>query len=384
MGQAIVILGGGTGGVVAANVLRQLVPPAHTITVIDRRENHQFQASFPLVLIGHRRAEDVVRPLSALREKGIEFVQAEITGVDLQTRQVHTNVGTLAYDYLIISLGAERHPQSVPGFKEAVFDAHSLRHLQQLAAELPRFHRGRIVLFISHLPFSGTVGPYEMVLLLSDFFHRQKRRHVQLTLVTPEPYLLSAAGPRLGPRFQDLCLQQGIRVVTQARVLYLDHRTGHLVLDGGIYIPGDMFIGVPSHRGPTILRKTILSQDGGWLKAHPYTLATAVPKVFAIGDAVGIRLPVTGAWLPKAGVFAHYQAEMVARNIALELAGKPPRFRFTGKAVGASLITSLGRAMPLSIRAYQPTGPRLSLLPPLRLGYAAKVAFEQYWLNRWF
>ena len=100
-------------------------------------------------------------------------------------------------------------------------------------------------------------------------FHRQKRRHVQLTLVTPEPYLLSAAGPRLGPRFQDLCLQQGIRVVTQARVLYLDHRTGHLVLDGGIYIPGDMFIGVPSHRGPTILRKTILSQDGGLAESAP-------------------------------------------------------------------------------------------------------------------
>ena len=62
MGQAIVILGGGTGGVVAANVLRQLVPPAHTITVIDRPKP-PVSSQLSLVLIGHRRAEDVVRPL---------------------------------------------------------------------------------------------------------------------------------------------------------------------------------------------------------------------------------------------------------------------------------------------------------------------------------
>ena len=82
---------------------------------------------------------------------------------------------------------------------------------------------------------------------------------MQLTLVTPNR-TSCPAGPRLGPRFQDLCLQQGIRVVTQA-ALYLDHRTGHLVLDGGIYIQAICLLGcrptAPHHPA-----KDDLSQDG--------------------------------------------------------------------------------------------------------------------------
>ncbi len=60
--------------------------------------------------------------------------------------------------------------------------------------------------------------------------------------------------------------------------------------------------------------------------------------VYAIGDAVGAPT------LPKVGFYAHYEAEVVARNIALEIAGeKPPRFRFQGGALGASMLTETGR-----------------------------------------
>lgn len=385
MSTQIVVLGGGTGGVAAANVLRKLLPPQHSITVIDRRAAHQFEASFPLVLVGMRQPEDILRPLSSLEDKGIDFLQAEITGVDFSSQVVKTSAGLIPYDYLVISLGAEKHPQSVPGFPQAVFNAHSLEHLVKLAAALTTLKQARIVFFISHLPISGTVGPYEMILLLQDYFHRRGKSHgIQLTFVTPEPYPLAMAGPRFGRKFQTFLEERGIQVVTQSRILYLDYQTGHLVLDGGIFLRGDLFIGVPSHQGPAIFRKTPLSQDGGWLVTDPYTLATSIPRVYAIGDAVGIRLPVTGEWLPKAGIIAHYQGEVVARNIALEIVGKEPRFRFTGKAAGASIITSLGKSMLFSLNAYHPSGPRFAFLPPTRLGYAAKIAFEKNWLSCWF
>ena len=63
----------------------------------------------------------------------------------------------------------------------------------------------------------------------------------------------------------------------------------------------------------------------------PYTLETPAEGVFAIGDAAALKLPVMKVWAPKAGIFAHYQAEVVARNIASLLNGEKPGYRYTGK-----------------------------------------------------
>ena len=58
-------------------------------------------------------------------------------------------------------------------------------------------------------------------------------------------------------------------------------------------------------------------------------METDFPGMFAIGDITGISLAI-GKPLPKAGVFAHYQAEAVAHNIAVEINGKGRKKKFTG------------------------------------------------------
>lgn len=385
MGQSIVILGGGTGGVAAANVLLKVLPKEHHIILIDRLAYHQFKANLPLVMVGQRKPDEILIPLSRLMEKGIEVVQAEVQTVDFVTQEVQTNLGSIPYDYLIISLGAESVLQSVTGFAEAAFNMLSFEHVTRFASLLPTLDQGRIVVFISHFPICGMAGPHELVLLLNEYMYRHGRHgKVRIKFVTPETYPLSIASPRLGRAMLKNMEKRGIQVITQAKVLRLDYRTGELILDGGINVPGEVFIGVPSYQGPSIFKDTPFSQDGGWLKAHPYTLATPIARVYAIGDAVGLRMPATGDWLPKLGIMAHYQGEVVARNIALEITGQAPRFRFTGKAVGIPFMTGFGKGRLFSLKAYRPSSPALTALPPSRLAYWFKVAFEKYWLNFWF
>jgi sulfide:quinone oxidoreductase len=69
----------------------------------------------------------------------------------------------------------------------------------------------------------------------------------------------------------------------------------------------------------------------GYVEVDPHTLETEYSGVYAIGDAAAIRLPVIDAYAPKAGIFAHYQGEVVARNIAFLAQGLNPKFRYTGK-----------------------------------------------------
>ncbi len=385
MGKTILILGGGTGGVAAANVLGKTVGRRHQVVLVDRNDSHFFLASYPLVMIGRRRPEQVKRKLKNLERKGVAFFQAEVKSINTTCRRVETDRGALSYDYLVIALGAEHHPETVPGQAEGAYNPYNFADLNRLRQRLASFKRGKIVVFISSLPYTGVIAPWEIIFLLEDFFRQRGfERQVKLTLATPEPLPLPLAGPKVGDSIRRMMQQRGINLITQVRVLNLDQKGGSLILDHGITLPADLFIGIPSHWGPSALRDSELTVKGGWVRVHPHTLETGADGVFAIGDAAATVLPLSQVWAPKAGFFAHYQAEVVARNIALILAGKKPVFRFTGKAAGAVMLTSLNQGRFASVNYHALPWPRVSLLRPTRAAYLAKIAFEKYWLARWF
>lgn len=51
MPEKVLILGGGVGGVVAANVLSKTLPQEHRITLVDRNESHAFRGAYPFMLV---------------------------------------------------------------------------------------------------------------------------------------------------------------------------------------------------------------------------------------------------------------------------------------------------------------------------------------------
>jgi sulfide:quinone oxidoreductase len=104
--------------------------------------------------------------------------------------------------------------------------------------------------------------------------------------------------------------------------------------------------------------------------------------VYAIGDVTSIPLP-SGKSLPKAGVFAHAQAEVVAANIAGEWSGREPERVFDGKG-GCFIETGRGRAGYGSGDFFAEPVPSMRLHRPARWWHWGKVLFEQRWLHKWF
>lgn len=73
----IVILGGGSGGLVVANKLaRGLRGTDHEILLVDRSPYHYFMPSFPWVALGFKEPEQVRRPLKNLEKKGVRVSRA--------------------------------------------------------------------------------------------------------------------------------------------------------------------------------------------------------------------------------------------------------------------------------------------------------------------
>ena len=90
-----------------------------------------------------------------------------------------------------------------------------------------------------------------------------------------------------------------------------------------------------------------------------------------------------GKPLPKAGVFAHAQAETVARNIAREWKGGGEMARFDGK--GKCFIeTGDHRAGMGAGNFYAEPKPEMKMRHPSIAWHFGKVLFERYWLHRWF
>lgn len=327
--QKTLILGGGVGGIVSSNVLKKAMGSSMQVTVIDRVANHYYASSFPLLMIGERKPGEITRELKDLRKKEIEFINNEIKVIDLENHQVITNKQIIGYDYLIISLGMEYNSETVPGFREFALNAYQFEDVVKISEKLNNSSSGKIVLFISSLPYKCPPAPYEMMFLLDQFFRqRGLRNKVKLTMVTPDYSPEPLAGPRVGQSVRKMMAEKNIELITEAKVLEV--KKNALILDHGTIIPADLLLGIAPHWTPDVLRNTDIVDSSGYVEVDLHTMETRYPGVYAIGDAAAIMLPVIGAYAPKAGIFAHYQGEVVARNIALLAQGLVPKFRYTG------------------------------------------------------
>lgn len=204
---------------------------------------------------------------------------------------------------------------------------------------------------------------------------------MRVDVYTPEPYPMPTAGPVLGQALAAMLAERGITLHPEQTVQQVDPAANEIVLADGKRAGYDLLLGVPPHRPPEVLRASGLAAETGFVPVDRGTLATGIEHVWAIGDATTIPI-AGGKFLPKAGVFAEAEAQVVAANIASELAGKPPTASFNGK--GSCFVElGSGRAAFATGDFYAPDAPNIRLRRPGRHWHAAKVGFEQYWLRRW-
>lgn len=148
-----------------------------------------------------------------------------------------------------------------------------------------------------------------------------------------------------------------------------------LVFEGGQRVPYDLLGTVPPHRVPRVVKEAGLSGETGWIPVDARTFKTQSEGVYAIGDNTTILLSA-GKPLPKAGVFAHYQAEVVAKNIAAEIEGSRPSHLFNGRGY-CFLEMGGGRAGFASGEFFAIPEPQMALRRPAFYWHWGKVLFER-------
>jgi sulfide:quinone oxidoreductase len=176
--------------------------------------------------------------------------------------------------------------------------------------------------------------------------------------------------------------ERGIGFTAGASLAEVDHRSRQLRFSGGTTPAFDLLIATPIHHCPAVVRACGLTSDRGWIEVDRDTLATRFENVYAIGDATTLPL-VDDKELPKTGVFAHGQAEVVSRNVAAEIAGREPIWAFGGQG-GHFLSSSGSKAAFITGDFFSDAGPEVRLRGPNRRWHWAKAGYERLWLWRWF
>ncbi len=313
--QRVVVLGGGSGGIVAATRLGRALGADHEVTLVDRRAEHIYMPAFLFLMVGQRRPEDITRKLAKLERRNVKVVQSEVTGIDVEAQQVVLDSGTLPYDHLVISLGLRTAPDLVPGSAEGAHHAWELDAAVRAQAALDAFQGGRVLVGIPPGPYRCPPAPFETQWMLDDYFRRKGMRdRVQIDFFTPNP---EPVGEEHDPAvwMDAQSKARGIQQHYDFTVESVDPESKTVRALFGYTLPYDLLFLVPRHEPAQVLLDSGLVDSRYGIGVDYDTLATRWENVYAIGDCAD--MPAS-----KAGIVAHQEAEVVSHNLAVAITGR--------------------------------------------------------------
>lgn len=371
----VVVLGGSFAGVAATRELRRWLPDRCRVVLVSERASLVYRPALPWLLVGRRHPADLLVPLpSRLARHGVEFVEDRVEGIDRRAGWVQLQrCGRIAYDYLIVALGAEPH-LPWPGAERTLtvlWPEQALEAARRLAS-LPE---ARASLAVVQAPGSPLpCAAYEVVLLLHEHLRSRGRRHrTALHLVTAEREPFEPGGPAASAVVARWLNEADIRFHGGQQPARFE--PGRLVLQGGASIAADEVILFPPYRGPRSLRGLDGLLDAqGFVPVTRSMRSVSDERLFAAGDVIG-------APGPKTAHLAENQGRVAARALARVLTGRPPDAAYDSRLV--CLLDGGPRRGLLVMRRPKPGEGESHTLFTVAgaLPCFLKQAFERYFLH---
>jgi sulfide:quinone oxidoreductase len=369
MPARIVVLGGGVGGTLAANLLARQLRRDARVTVVDPSGMHVYQPGFLYAALGKANGRWLARDERTLLRDDVELVVEEATLVDADQGVVRLgHGGSLAWDYLVLATGARLVPEQVPGLVEGAHEFYSLEGALRLREALRRFDGGRILVGVAGIPYKCPPAPVEFTLMLDQYLRgRDIRAASELVLLSPlnRAFTIESASKLVQPLLE----RRGIGLETFFNVESVDPAAGTVSSLEGDKAAYDLLVLVPPHAGQAVIQASGLGDAGGWVPTDRATLQhQQQERIFALGDATD--LPIS-----KSGSTAHFEAPVIASRIASLVRGTAPKANYGGRVM-CFLETGDGKATALRFDYEHPPVPPA----PSRVWHAAKWAFNRlYW-----
>ena len=376
----VVILGGGFGGLAAANELRNSLSTSQVkITIIDKKDWFMVGFAKLWIMTGTRTFDDSIGSLNELSKKGIDFLKDEIVKIDLENKKVETKSQDISYDFLIISLGSVLAPEKIPGLVQNGFNLYDHEKLSEIHEKLKTLDSGKIAISIMGMPYKCPPAPFEASLLIDSMLRKLgKRDSIQIDFYSPAPITLPAAGPEVSKQILELINSEKIVFHESCKIKSVENKK--MIFENGQEADFDLLLAVPPHIAPKVIYEAGLAKDSGFIKINR-DCKTSFDNVFAIGDVtslpVGEKLAV-----PKAGVFAEGEGLTVAKNIVSKIQSKEESELFDGKG-GCFIESGRDTASLIEVDMFTNSTPSTGITESTSENLSKKLEFEKERLSNW-
>ncbi len=394
--KKIIILGGGIGGIVAANHLSKMLPPEIEIVLIEKNKIHSFAASYLWLMVDKREPQQITSQLRELIDKRVNILFEEVKQIDIENKIINTDNLRVNFDYLVIALGSDLDKTHLDKRQYGIHNFFTYEGAANLKEALQSFNGGNVSIVVSSLPYKCPGAPYEGAMLINDFLEKKignppkgqaslrGKNNFTVNLYSPEPQPLPVAGPELGNTVKEILSAKGIGFHPQHQLNSINYEERKIEFASGISVNYDLLVLIPSHKAPEVILKSNLIDESKWIPVNKDTLQTKFDNIFAIGDITSITIP--GRWspdkpmkLPKAGVFAHSQAITVSEIIASKILGKEQKEIFCGD--GFCMLEAGEDLAGFAFGDfYASPHPEINIKQLGKLWHLSKVLFEKWWL----
>ncbi|HVA64075.1 MAG TPA: FAD/NAD(P)-binding oxidoreductase [Terriglobales bacterium] len=373
----IVIVGGGTAGIIAARVLHRA--GQRNIALIEPSRQHFYQPLWTLVGGGAVAREASLRPEANFIPQAVRWIQELVLAIDPSRQTLTTDSGArVGYDFLVVAAGIQLNWDAIPGLREAIRrgDA-STNYTYDLAPktwELIRNFRGGTALFhMPSTPIKCPGAPQKIMYLAADHFRRTgilRNANVIYGAGTASIY----GAPEYAAVLNRVLARYGVDTRFNHELVEIHAEKKEAVFQpkgaaesGRVAIPYDLLHVVPPQSAPDFIRGSPLAASQkpgeGWVKVDQYTLQHPdYPNVFAVGDVAGTPNAKTGA-------AASRQALVAAANLLAALRGRAPTARYNGY-IACPVVTGYGRMLLCELDYSGRPAPSIRVGDPFRERYA--------------
>ena len=375
----LLILGGGFGGLSAANEIRKNLSESQIkITVVDKKDWFMVGFAKLWIINGTRTFENSIGSLNELRKKEINFIKEEITKIDLHNKNVVTRNNILSYDFLIIAMGAILAPEKIPGLSENGMNLYDHNQLTEIHNKIKKMKSGKIAISIMGMPYKCPPAPFEASLLIDSMLRQEGvRDSIEIHFYSPAPITLPVAGIEISQQILNLINSENIIFHDSCKIKSVEKNK--LIFQNG-EAKFDLLLAIPPHIAPKVIYDSGLAKEDGFIFIDR-ECKTPFENVYAVGDVTTLVVTDTTS-VPKAGVFAEGEAITVAQNIISKIKSKNEFSLFDGKG-GCFIESGRNTASLIEVDMFSEPKPSTKLTESTAKHLDEKLQFEKDRLSKW-
>lgn len=377
MQKQILILGGGFGGLAAANELKTNLPDAK-ITIVDKKDYFMMDLVKLWIIKGTRQFATSKRPLQSVTKKGIDFVNEAAVAIDTSQKKVRTTTREFSYDYLIVATGVDLAPEKIPGLSANAMILYDLEHVQKIREKILQMKSGKLAFAITGMPYKCPPAPFEAALIISTMLRELGvRDSISIDFYSLAPITLPAAGPEVSKELLDILESEKIKFYGNRKTTSVEQNL--IKFEDGTTENFDLLIAVPPHKAPKVIHDSNFAQEGQFISVKR-NCKTQFEGVYAIGDVTTMMVTDKIA-VPKAGIFAEGQGVAVAHDIISEIKKEKTDSIFGGK--GGCFVEMGSTAGYVYVDMFAQPNPITRLDKPAQEHMLEKEEFEKERLAKW-